>query len=171
MEKRAEQSLLYLGALCSAFISFFCLCTRSVHRPKDHTKPIIVTRWKGDIQSYALSYYHLEYYPFFQTFNKPYFDTHQLPHDEIYFRYNPDKHVLGSNLRALIENLLQELKAGKTEFTDFDVLRATNYNKKYQSGLIILAFKNYPFVVKVFIETPASFLKSHAKGIAIKSNL
>jgi hypothetical protein len=106
----------------------------------------------------------LEEHPLFHTFDKDFFDAHRLPEQAITYR-DGTGHVEGKNLNFLIENLLQEVAAGKKRFTDFTVLGAKNFNKRHQYGLLILKFRDYPFVLKLFIETPASFVDPYTKGL------
>jgi len=138
---------------------------RSVHRPKIPSLPHIETRWLGQSSPYyTLSDSHLEQYPLFGTFNKKYFYDHLLPNDTISYRYNPKKSVRGTEIKQLIETLIKEIKQKKKSFTHFDVIRRSNFNRKKCSGLLIAKCKHHPFVVKMFMETPESFIMYNAKG-------
>ena len=74
------------------------------------------------------------------------------------------KKVVGQVLHDLIEKLVVEIKEHKTSFTDFKVLKKRDFNARTCSGLIIVKFKEYPFVVKLFMETPESFVQPFTKG-------
>ena len=142
------------------------LLGRSVHRPTSKSIPRIETRWKGQKSPvYVLRNSHLEEYAIFKTFNKEYFFNNLLPEKAISYRYEKEKSVNGSELQKLINNLLQEVEQNKKRYTDFDILRKRDFNRKKKSGLLILKCKHHPFVVKVFIENPETFVMHKSKGL------
>lgn len=139
---------------------------RSIYRPKESAIPTIATRWAGtQDKHYHLRSWHLEEYAIFQTFNEPFFRENLLPDGTITYRSNPSKSVSGSHIKALIDKLITEIHAKKKVFTDFDVLCKKDFNRRACSGLMILKCKHHPFVVKLFIENPKSFVKYASKGI------
>lgn len=138
---------------------------RSIYRPIDPQMPIIYTRWADGTTVHSLKKYHLEEYALFQLFDKQYFEQHLLPAYPISYRYNPDIFVHPLILEQLIEHLLAEISDGKKIFTHFTVLQSKDYNFKKCRGLLIVKFKNYPFVVKLFVETPDSFVSPFDKGM------
>ena len=109
------------------------------------------------------SYY--EEYPLFKIFNEDYFFEHQLPSSLLAYRNDPTQFIEGKELKQLIEQVRIELAAGKTQFTHFILIHASDYNYSNHSGLVILKFKKYPFVVKIFQERPATILDPHSKGL------
>jgi hypothetical protein len=128
--------------------------------------PSIVTHWKDDNKKcYSLRSPFLEGYPFFEIFDKQHFDEHMIPEGPISFRYDPTKSVTRNELTSLIETLIQEIRAKRTMYTHFNVLRDSNFNRRRQSGLLIVRCKRYPFVVKLFMETPDMFVKPYKKGL------
>lgn len=137
---------------------------RSVYRPFDPHMPEIITRWVGDTTTYNLRSYHLEEYPL-QLFDQKYFEKKILPPGAITFRNNKQKFVDSQILTTLIEQLLQEIISGKHTFTAFTVLQSKDYNFKKNKGLLILKYKDYPFVLKLFMETPDSFVSPFDKGM------
>lgn len=137
---------------------------RSIYRPEDPLMPEIITKWSDDCQEYHLKNSHLEEHALFTKFDHDYFMEHLLPKEFIYYRNNQDKSVLGSELDKLIEHLLTELNEHKTKFKHFKVLKNQDFNHKTISGLLIVKFKKYPFVLKLFIETPETFVKPFSKG-------
>lgn len=142
--------------------TIFC---RSPLRPYE-AMPEITTYWQDSpSQTYHLRDSHLEEGPIFKTFDKEFFFNHLLPIDAIPFRNNPNQTVDGKVLSNLAENLLLELKQKKKRFTDFTVLKSTDYNPTEGCGLLVLKYKNYPFVLKLFIENPSSFVQPYNKGI------
>lgn len=159
---------LYALRLILFFMSFSCLLIegkRSIHRKEDPHMPTIRVSWQGDSKQSILKDYHLDEYPFFKLFDNDYFNEHMLPNTPISFRYEPEKNITKKILTAQIDNFIMEINAGKKKFTDFDILQDKDFNKRKKYGLIIAKFKQYPFVAKVFIETPQSFANPFNKGM------
>lgn len=150
----------------SLFFLFFIQDTtaRSVYRPRDPLLPEITVSWSDETKYYTLRESHLEEYAFFKLFDRDYFFSHQLPKGPISFRHNNSLKVNSTILIALIDTLIQEINQKKSEFTHFKVLQEKNFNRDQISGLLIVKFNNYPFVVKLFIETPPSFVQPFDKG-------
>ena len=146
------------------FIAFYGpLQARSVHRPKDPRIPEITTRLLGDTDQYSLANFHLEKYPIFETFDKEFLMSQQLPRGKVTFRHGEGS-VDSAVLKDLIQGLLKEVQANKRNYTHFKVLVDHNFNHWEQCGLLIVKFKDYPFVLKLFIETPQSFVNPWQKG-------
>jgi hypothetical protein len=137
---------------------------RSIFRPVDPLLPEISVRWVGDSKKYTLRKYHLEEDSLFQLFDKDYFDKHLLP-PVITYRNEPQKNVTRAILTDLIDTLINELYEGKRNFTHFKELQAKDFNFKKANGLLIVKFKNYPFVVKLFMESPDSLVNPFDKGM------
>jgi hypothetical protein len=138
---------------------------RSIYRPIDPLLPEISVKWVGDSSAYILRKYHLEEYALFQLFDKDYFMEHILPSDIITFRTDPKKSVSRKQLTDLIDELLMEIKQGKHTFSHFTILQSKDYNFKKSNGLLIIKFNDYPFVVKLFVETPEGFVCPFDKGM------
>lgn len=142
------------------------LFSRSFLRPRDPTLPKLTARWACNPEkSYTIYDSHIEEYPLFKIYNDVYFDKHRLPRDEITFRYDETKTVSGLELDKLIERLLCEIKSGKRKYTDFILLQDKDFNHKKAAGLAVFRYKNFPFILKLFIETPRSFVNPWMKGI------
>lgn len=142
------------------------LWARSIHRPQDPKMPYIETHWtheKG--KNYILRSAFLEEYALFKTFNEPFFTANLLPDTAIPYRYDHKKTVAGKELKTLIDRLVQEVRSQQKVFTDFDVLCKKDFNRRACSGLMILKCKQHPFVLKLFMENPKSFVKYASKGI------
>jgi len=156
--------LLYIGTHVPCMFG-----ERSVWRPLDQCMPEITTEW---IDSAKERVYHLRHAWFeesalFKQYEEAYFEEHLFPDGPVAVRNHPDCKVMGAELKSLIEDLvvtLQSIKRRKQEFEHFIVLKQRDYNPKTHSGLIVLKFKKYPFVVKLFMETPKSFVKPFSKG-------
>ncbi len=143
------------------------LITRSIHRPYDPLIPEITTRWIDETKTYRLRDTRLQEYALFKTFDKEHFYSHLLPQDRITFRNHPERSVNSAELNNLIEEFVNELrvlKIKKTHHKHFVVLKQRDFNPITCSGIIILKFKRYPFVVKLFLETPQTFVDPFSKG-------
>jgi hypothetical protein len=155
--------------LTSLICLALCVTTldaRSIHRTKSEQLPTVTTNWQGDTSHTCVSKSsHFEEYPIFKVFDRDYCLDHSLPKGAIATRCEPNVTVSGEALSACIDVLIEEIAQQKKEFTHFKLLTKKNFNRSKRCGLMILKFKNYPFVVKLFIETPESFLNSSCKGI------
>lgn len=142
-----------------------CLYSRSSHRPLDSYMPSIATCWQDDpTHTNALRSPYLDAYPFFEIFDYDYLKRHALPVTAIPYRYDQTRSVAGKDLIAHIEQLVKEVRAKKSVYTHFAILRDRNFNRALQSGLLIVQDKEYPFVVKLFMEKPGMFVRPLEKG-------
>lgn len=133
------------------------LHARTPHRPQDPQNPYLYTYWVDQpATKHLLRSEYLEDV-IFNIFDQDHFESHHLPQGPISYRYNPDFFVNGTTLSRLIESLLEELQEKKKSFTHFTILKRKDFTHD-NTGLLILAFKEYPFVLKLFIENPASFV-------------
>jgi hypothetical protein len=147
------------------FLSGNEIAARSVLRP-NHTKiPLLTAHLRGDDKIYQIRDSHIEEYPLFVAYNHDHFDTHRLPEGPINYRYQPELSVTGKHLSDLIDHLIQEIRSGLRTYRDFKVLQDKDFNYRMPVGLLVLSFKKYPFVLKLFIETPDSFVNPWCKGI------
>jgi hypothetical protein len=139
---------------------------RSIHRPKEPNIPTIIVSWAGNAKAtFTLKDSHLEPYPLFQVFDKHFFKTHLLPKGKINYRYDVSKSVESKRLHKLVEELIEEIHQKKKEYSHFTVLAKKNFNKKKGFGMMVLKFNEYPFILKLCIETPESFVSPYDKGI------
>ncbi len=138
--------------------------TRSALRKIDPTVPYITTQWTDDAKLYTFRDSHLELFPLFKLYDKEHIQNNLLPLTPIAYRNNPKKSVDTKVLSNLIENLLKEVLEGKTIYKDFIILKNRDLNTKKKAGLLIVKSKKYPFVVKLFMETPRSFIRPYNKG-------
>lgn len=139
---------------------------RSVHRPSESWLPTINVRWaQGSSRIYTLRNAHLQESTYFNLFDINYFYDHLLTNTTpLPYRYQPDVTIVGKALNERIEELLQEIKHKKTDYTHFTILQSTDFNRRKSCGLIVLKFNDYPFVLKLFIENPRSFTDPLCKG-------
>ncbi len=150
-------------------LTISCYAIRSPHRPADRHMPTLHARFVNDTALYTLKNSHLEEV-IFKIFDKKHFYDNLLPYDAISFRYEPNKSVLGKTLSMLIEELIIELQylpknQKKINFKHFVIIKDQNTENSDYTGLYILRFKDYPFILKLFIETPESFVDPLAKGL------
>jgi hypothetical protein len=140
---------------------------RSPFRKHDPQVPTITTEWNTRLPKekiYLLTDSHLELYPLFQTFDHEHFKQNTLPDGSIPVRNKPDESIDGRKFKKDIKHLLKEVRAYKKEFRDFTVLKKRDFNPRKQAGLLVVKSKKYPFVVKLFMETPRSFVRPYNKG-------
>jgi len=140
---------------------------RSPWRPKDPLHPHITAWGPFDNTPYMLRDYCLEYHAIFCKFNRQDFDTYRLPQGPISYRYDAQQSVDGSYLGHLAEKLIIEIQMERKQYTDFTVLKKSDFNSRMRSGLIILKYKDYPFILKLFLKTAESFVQQH-EGIIPK---
>ncbi len=135
---------------------------RSPWRPKDPLMPELHVRYVGSRRVYSLRDYHLEYIPLFKKFDRDFFMNNLLTDDDIPYRIKPSRCVKGSVLKKLCEEVIHEIKNHKTrpeQLKHFTILKSADFNFRTSSGLIILKYKSYPFVLKLFIKTAETFMK------------
>lgn len=159
--------------LCSCFMlcaGLYLNANRSIHRPHDPCLPEITTFWTDDPQGKksTLQSYYLEEWALFNRYDETLLNNNRLP-EKVSYRYEPTQEVSATTLSATIEACIKEIfkiykKPKVKEFKDFTILKDRNFNYKMHAGLIILKFKNYPFIVKLFIDNPDSFTKPYSKG-------
>ena len=152
------------GLLLLATIIPLYLDGRSALRPRDPYVPFITVSSEGSKKTYFLQDSHLEVSTIFYSFDETYMRSRVLPSGPIPFRYNPDKFMSGGHLSVLIEELLKEIRNHKKVYKHFTVLKNEGFNTRKQAGLLVVKAKNYPFVVKLFIENPRSFVRPYNKG-------
>ncbi|MBV8661028.1 MAG: hypothetical protein JO129_02700 [Candidatus Dependentiae bacterium] len=148
---------------------------RSIHREPNPTIPYVtVTASNKDyaqmwLKSNKLPKINQLRSPFWRikTLKKPFensnFEKHMLPSGDLKYRRG-DNSINTDILKEKNEFVLQEILNGKKNFTDFTVLKDSDFNYSNLSGLIILKYKNFPFVLKLFIEHPHTFVDPFNKG-------
>ncbi len=149
--------------LCT-LLSLFPLAARSPFRKKDKDMPKITLGWRHSKNLVTHTNWAYTEYPIFTSFNKDYFYSHLLPKSTISDVHNPAESYDCQEINTLIEDLLKEIKKGKKQFTHFKLLQDKNFNYKVPCGLLVLQFKDYPFVLKLFMETPKTFSDPYCKG-------
>ncbi len=141
---------------------------RNVHRRLDPKTSYIIIQEGGDQRSFILRDSHLREIPLFKTFNSAYCKDHFLPQEPITFRHFESQIVSGKTLNKLIEEVLKEIQLRKKKLTHFTQLKMRDFNWVSCTGLAILKFNDYPFVLKLFIEKADSFSKPNAKAFQVR---
>jgi hypothetical protein len=151
-----------VGNIITLFV--LSMSTLFAHSPHcKHKLPELYTKWVGTTQeTHFIRAAYLKPH-IFSIFNPTDFEKYQLPSGSISYRNNPELSVSTQELSSAIEHAVQELREGKTP-TQFAVLKDKEFNRKNVSGSLILKSKAHPFVVKIFIENPRSFLTPYENG-------
>jgi len=161
--KQIKLYYFFVGVAITLYIG--CMDARSIHRPIDGTLPKISVRSDNDSHCYTLQSSHLAFYPFFSVFDKSFFNENLLPATPIAYRNKPKLTIDPEILNTLIENLLKEVDQKKINYTDFQIITSKNFNRKKICGMMILKFKDHPFIVKLAIESPQTFINPYCKGL------
>ena len=140
------------------------LFPRSVFREGD-PRQAYITIQEDYQETFTFKNRYLQYRPLFETFDKSFFFNHLLPKKSITFRHNRHKSVSGKHLSKLIETVIPEIFSGKSEFKHFTVVKKRNFHQKTKSGLLVLKFKEFPFILKLSIERPETFIQPEKKGL------
>jgi hypothetical protein len=158
------------------FFSHQRIVSRSIYRPIDtHTpyievrtsNPEFTKRWikAHPKKSYILRSDYLQLTPIFSTYDPDVFDMFLLPNKAfISFRQDANIHVSSQKLSKLAEGVLEEIRLNKQELTNFIILKKRDFNFKTKSGLLVLKYKKYPFVLKLLIEHPHTFVEPFSKS-------
>jgi len=162
--KNNHKSIVYAILFFSWLFKSSYITCRSVHRPSHWKKPLLEASFLNNPKEiYSIRDTHLEVNPIFNTFDKEFFFNNLLP-DKISHKYEPKKYSQKKDLEKQLQVLFDEIKQKYRRYTHFDILRKSNFNRRKKSGLLILKFKDHPFVVKVFMENPKSFVSPYSKG-------
>lgn len=138
--------------------------TRSWLRSSSLENPFIITYSNPGDKPFIFRDSVIEWYPTFSLYDFNHFNEFLLPDGPISFRYDPKKSIKGTKIKELLEDLLDEIKQKKTTYKHFKILKNRDFNTKKQAGLLVVQCKKYPFVVKLFMETPRSFIRPYNKG-------
>lgn len=157
-------------SICNIFLTTivgysFLLEARSVHRPTRNDNPTVTIGWADTNDHLTYTHSHFTEYPLF-SFDAQDFNSHLISHHTtLSFRNNPAECVSTTLLDEQIQTLIKEIGQHKSTFSHFNVLQYKNFNSTHQCGLLVLQFKEYPFVLKLFMERPETFFNPHCKGV------
>ncbi|EKD29055.1 MAG: hypothetical protein ACD_79C00096G0002 [uncultured bacterium] len=168
--KKTKFFLIIYNILINAIFSYLFLITnatkcRSILRKSENKKPkISVFFLNKPNKVYFFSSNNFEIESLFKTFDKKFFNNN-MPPEKITYRYDKTKSVSKKELNTQLQNLIEEIYNKKKQYKYFKILKQANFNRRKKSGLLILKFKDYPFIVKVFMENPKSFVSPYSKGL------
>jgi hypothetical protein len=145
-------------------IFFFVICTASIYGKRNANMPRIQVGWQGQRCAYTLKDNHLRAWPLFKLFDRAALQQYLLP-QHLSYRYHDERCVEASVLVDLLQMLICQVQQGKQELDNFTILCDKSFNKKIKTGTLVVRFNDYPFVVKLFIENPYSFIHPLFKGI------
>ncbi len=137
---------------------------RSPFRKKDIDMPEIAISWKHSKRIHRRFNRAYTEYPIFTAFNEKFFTEHSLPTGFISSKATGVGPFNCREINRQINSLLIEIKKHKKEYTYFDIIKNRNFNHCKKCGLLIVRFKQYPLVLKLFMETPRSFIDPYCKG-------
>lgn len=137
---------------------------RSVHRTPAPQTPILSAQWQKGGTIFQKKDVRYSEYPLFKTYDHRFFMKHQLPKKTIANLATPSEAFSGVELHEILEKLVQEVKTGKPNLAEFEIIQDKNFNFSMKCGLLVLKFKKFPFVVKLFMETPETFVYPIWKG-------
>jgi hypothetical protein len=148
--------------LCINFINIFP--ARSPFR-KINNIPTIIVKNENSNDSFIQKESHIEYYPFFQTYDAHYLAKHQLDKPFIEYRFNRRYFFSTMKLKEDLELLVKQVKRGTKKYSSFSIIKKKNFNFKLKCGLLVLKHKRIPIVVKLFIERPETLINPTWKGL------
>jgi hypothetical protein len=154
----------FIFSIYLLFLSHSAIEARSPFRKKDPNTPEITISWKNSPIHIKHANWVYKKYPLFDAFNATFFHNHLLPSDTIPSAKDNTKRFNCRSFDRSINKLILEIKKHKKIYTDFEVLKDTNFNYQKKCGLLVLRFKHYPFVLKLFMETPKTFIDPYCKG-------
>lgn len=99
----------------------------------------------------------------FERFDIKFFNENYLPIYNLEFR-DKSGSVKTTTLSNLANKLVEEIKIGKRDFSSFTILKDRDFNYKSLSGIIIVKFKKFPFVLKLSIEHPHTMIQPYSKS-------
>ena len=129
--------------------------------------PEITTYWSDDpTHRYRLKNSHLEP-TIFTVYDEDYFLNNQLP-ENIPSRHHPEVLFESQDLITDLEKAVAHLTGTHKKIKKMDefiILKQRDYNYLKHTGLIILRHKKYPFVIKLFMESPNNLVKPFNRGV------
>lgn len=148
---------LMLGTAC------LLTATRTIHRIHLNQAPHIVVSSTNDSTPHTLVDYSLRPIPMLHYYDHAHVIAHVLPTGTIAVP-GTNKKINTAILKKLIDTLLEEINHKKTKYSGFKILKNSGFVLHKKCGLLIVKFNDYPFVLKLFIETPESFINPYDKG-------
>ena len=133
-------------------------------KKQGQSKPYITVGWKDSDKKILFRNKHIKSKPV-SSFDKNFFNQHMLPNTAVHYRKDKSLNVLGSTLSFLAQTAVDEILAGEKNLTGFIFLKKSEFHKRAKTGTFVLKFKDFPFVLKLFIESPTGVAAPYRKGI------
>jgi hypothetical protein len=136
---------------------------RSPLRRPSHREPTIVVSDATNPHSYARTSSHYKKHPIFTIFEYQFFQDHTIP--EIGITDQHDQLMISkSALNIILSEIFTALNERQSPLPHCTILHDANFNYSTLCGLIMLKLDDYPLVIKLFRETPESFVSPFTKG-------
>ena len=158
--------------VAKAYCSIFIVLTgcgrhytthRSPLRKPDYQIPTIVVSDNVTPYSYARTSSHYKKHPIFTVFDYQSFVDNQVPLNGI-----TDAHgnimARKDTINAILDDILSALKNNSAPLPHCTIIRDANFNYTTLCGLIMVKLNDYPLIIKLFRETPESFVSPFSKG-------
>lgn len=152
--------------LCICLVVNCSLIARSIYRTASDKLPRITTRWSDSNRTYTLQHPNLEVGPLFTNYDPDYLASYAFPEGVVVSRHD-EISIQGAEVIKILEEFVKELQGStaiRAHYKHVVIIKKKDYNPRSHTGLIIVKLKKYPFVVKLFMETPASFVSPFSKG-------
>jgi len=143
--------------------TFTTMSQRNVHRLHKKTMAHIKVCSSNDSTNYNLIDNNLRPIPLLHVFDKKHFESNLLPKKFIKYDHNQNQ-ITTKKLNKLIEHLFEEIDRKSKSYRHFKILKNSGFVRHKKCGLLVAKFKDYPFILKLFIEPPKSFVNPYDKG-------
>ncbi len=114
--------------------------------------------------NYKLTSQFLRINPLKKGFDSEIFEKYYLPQNTNLEYRNKQGSVNTQLLEQLAQEVVEEVKVGQKTFHNFTILKCKDFNFKTLSGLLVLKYKDYPFVIKISIEHPHTMAQPYSKS-------
>jgi hypothetical protein len=153
-----------VAILIFALLASFAFIEAARHRCRKKDPDIPTITMSDKKSKKVVSNWALHKYPLCTAYNAEHFNSHKLPTDTITAVNDPQTLFDCKRINKLINQLLREVRRGKKRYAHFTLLQDKNFSYKKKCGLLIVKFNNFPFVLKLFIETPQTLVDPYCKG-------
>jgi len=156
-----KQYIYFFLLFCAVIIE----CRRSPFRKIDPRMPMLITssQKNPDVQFTHSDWFYYRN-PIFTAFCETDLFSNIVQEYSMTNRFENNVTLPYDALNDMLETLIAEVNLEKNLYTHFTLLQNKNFNRKKKCGLIVLKFKDYPFVAKLFMEHPDTLLNPFCKG-------
>ena len=148
------------------------LYTRSPYRKLAYSIPSITISY-SDFESfkhkgnaYQLASLHLRPWTYCNVYDQEFYSNKMFPSDQI-LHCNRDEKVNSSAVRYEIEKVIKKIFRSKKRcsLSNAHILKDSDFNYRSSAGLVVVKLKQYPFILKIYRETPQTFCSPCSKGL------